>query len=72
VYGNKAGCNSVLTRRRNVCCSVLQCVAVCCSMLTRRRQRVLQYAAVRCSTLQHADEATQLTLQGIAGCREML
>jgi len=39
-----------------VCCSVLQCVAVCCSVLQCVAVRVLLCVAVRCSALQSVCE----------------
>ena len=42
-----------------VCCSVLQCVAVCCS--------ILQCVAVRCSVLQYIAECSSPNLGGARG-----
>jgi len=38
-------------RSYTVCCSVLQCIAVCCSLFCRIMHSVLQCVAVCCSVL---------------------
>jgi len=62
-----------------VCCSVLQCVAVCCNRqhetIREASEGMLQYAAVCCSELQflatdntRQQETTRETSEGLLQC----
>jgi len=59
IYTISDGTYTGASRVAAVCCSVLQCVAVCCMIYTRSdstytgASAVLQHTAAHCSTLQH-------------------